>query len=92
MERVEEGFENIQVPFVPLTARQGLEELHLFLEEIRMTGNRTIFRSDHASNYLVLKGRLGRDREMMIAQLRAVLDAPPEDDVLNLRPEWSRGL
>lgn len=47
----------------------------------------TIFRSDHASNYLPLKGVLGQDKQMMLRQL---------DDAINgrvaLRQEWQRGL
>ena len=47
----------------------------------------TVFRSDHASNYLALKGTLGGDKESMIAQL---------DDAIGgrvaLRQEWQRGL
>jgi hypothetical protein len=78
--------------FEPLTARQSLQELKIFLEHIDMDTNKTIFRSDHASNYLVLKGRLGRDKDKMLAQLNSVLDAPKEEDVYNLRPEWARGL
>ncbi|CAB9524986.1 radical SAM domain protein [Seminavis robusta] len=78
--------------FEPLTARESLQELYSFLQNTNITTNSTIFRSDHASNYLVLKGRLGRDKQTMLAQLAAVLDAPEEDDVYNLRPEWARGL
>jgi hypothetical protein len=28
----------------------------------------------------------------LLAELRAVLDAPPERDAANLRAEWQRGL
>jgi hypothetical protein len=89
MDRIEEGFDG---DFQPLTAREGLTELKSLLENIDMATNKTVFRSDHASNYLVLKGRLGRDKATMLEQLTAVLDAPEEDDVYNLRPEWVRGL
>lgn len=89
MDRVEEGFDG---DFQPLTAREGLKELKLLLENIDIPTDKTIFRSDHASNYLVLKGRLGRGKAKMLEQLTAVLDAPEEDDVNNLRPEWARGL
>jgi radical SAM superfamily enzyme YgiQ (UPF0313 family) len=46
-----------------------------------------IFRTNHASNYLPLSGRLPRDRERMVRALDAALagDVP-------LRPEWTRGL
>ena len=89
MDRVQNGYDG---NYQPLTPREGLEELRLFLENIDITSNRTVFRSDHASNYLVLKGRLGRDKKKLLDQLDTVLDAPKEQDVFNLRPEWARGL
>ncbi len=62
-----------------------LRELRIFIDEARPTD--TIFRSNHASNYLPLKGRLPRDRERLLAMIDAALagSAP-------LRPEWARGL
>jgi len=91
MTRIEEGFGD--TGFEPLSARESLRELEQFLEAIDMPNwNRTIFRSDHPSNYLELKGRLGRERERLLSEVRIVLDAPEEDDVHNLRPEWARGL
>lgn len=89
MDRVQRGYNGT---YQALTPRQGLEELRTFLDHIDITTNRTVFRSDHASNYLVLKGRLGRDRQKLLDQLNSILKAPPEDDVHNLRPEWARGL
>ena len=89
MNRIDAGFGG---DFQPLTAREALLELKTFLEGIDIATNKTIFRSDHASNYLVLKGRLGRDRDTMISELTAVLNAPEEDDFYKLRPEWARGL
>jgi hypothetical protein len=50
---------------------------------------RTIFRSDHASNYLVLKGTLNRDRDRLLSTVRQALDRPGS---VPLRPEWLRGL
>ena len=91
LDRVQEGYGD-EEEFQILTPRQGLEELRLFLDNVQMESNRTIFRSDHASNYLVLKGRLGRDKQRLLDQLDAVLNAPEEEDVYNLRPEWARGL
>ena len=94
--RVEIGYEkngDSRENFAELTPREGLAELELFLQSIDMPrSGKTIFRSDHASNYLVLKGRLGRDRDKLLQDLRDVLDASPEDDKRNLRPEWARGL
>ena len=50
---------------------------------------RTLFRSDHASNWLVLKGTLGADKERLLAQVRAAIDAP---DAVSLRAAWMRGM
>ena len=62
-----------------------LSELRWFVEEARPTG--AIFRSNHASNYLPIGGRLPRDRDAILA----AIDAALQGRVL-LRPEWARGL
>ena len=49
----------------------------------------TVFRSDHASNYLVLKGTLGADKVRMLAQVRKAIEQPQQ---AHLRQEWQRGL
>lgn len=64
-----------------------LMELRLFLSETSLTN--TIFRSDHASNYLSLKGILGRDKARLIGQLDEAI-GNPQSGVL--REEWERGL
>jgi radical SAM superfamily enzyme YgiQ (UPF0313 family) len=104
LDRIEDGYRRNRVNsddndndrgtpfFQPLSARQGLEELRVFLENVDIVTNKTVFRSDHASNYLALKGRLGREKESLLEQLNAVLNAPEEEDFYNLRPEWARGL
>jgi radical SAM superfamily enzyme YgiQ (UPF0313 family) len=92
-QRVNNGFDGINVPFQELTPRKGLEELELFLSTVDISSaGRTVFRSDHASNYFVLKGRLGRDKKRLLSELRVVLDAPEDEDQYKLRPEWARGL
>jgi radical SAM superfamily enzyme YgiQ (UPF0313 family) len=48
-----------------------------------------LFRSNHASNYLPVGGRLPRDREAMVAALDRVLAAP---DLARLKPEQWRSL
>mgnify|MGYP007083928992 FL=1 len=42
------------------------------LEHIDSEGS--VFRSNHASNYLTLKGTLNRDREAMCEQIRTALE------------------
>lgn len=80
---MQEGFEG---KFEPLSQHELLEETLLFLENLEL--DKTIFRSDHASNYLVLKGVLGRDKDRLVEQARQALSASGD---IPLRPEWARG-
>ena len=57
------------------------------LGDLPEDGPSVIFRSDHASNYLPLKGTLPRDHASLMAQLDAA-----ESGRVRLRPEWARGL
>lgn len=78
--------------FEPLSPRETLEELEMFLSYIDDSDKgvqRIIFRSDHASNYFVLKGRL-REKTRLMQEIRCALDDPDESS--HLRPEWMRGL
>ncbi len=72
---------------------EPLDQLGLFREMEHLLStlelNNTVFRSDHASNWLVLKGRLGRDKPRLLEQVRAAI-AHPEG--APLRPAWARGL
>jgi len=43
------------------------KEMKLLMENLNL--EKTIFRSDHASNHLVLKGILGRDKERLIGEI-----------------------
>jgi radical SAM superfamily enzyme YgiQ (UPF0313 family) len=62
-----------------------LRELAWFVEEARPTA--AIFRSNHASNYLPIGGRLPRDRASILASIREAFEGRAP-----LRPEWLRGL
>lgn len=64
---------------------ETLDELRVLVDRMRLTG--AVFRSNHASNYLPLGGRLPADR----ARLLAVIDAARRGDV-PLVPEEFRGL
>ena len=55
-----------------LAAPQVAKETLLMLEHIDSEGS--VFRSNHASNYLTLKGTLNRDREAMCEQIRTALE------------------
>jgi len=82
-ERFRAGFPEWQ----PLGVPGLLREMERFLAGLDL--KRTIFRSDHASNWLVLKGTLGADRERLLGEVRTAL-AHPEN--APLRPAWARGL
>src|SRR5690606_27478177 len=73
--------------FEPLTQPGLFEEIRLFLEHLEL--EKTVFRSDHASNYLVLKGVLGRDKTRLLQEVNLALTSP---GAVPLRPEWMRGL
>ncbi|MGK0445935.1 MAG: radical SAM superfamily enzyme YgiQ (UPF0313 family) [Bermanella sp.] len=62
-------------------------ELKHFISHLEL--DNTIFRSDHASNYLPLKGVLGKDKAVMLEQIDTALYQP---DKIRLRQEWQRGL
>lgn len=73
--------------FIPLNTIGLIAEMKLFIENLELT--QTVFRSDHASNYLVLRGNFPRDKEEMLSRINKVLDDPAN---AQLRPEWMRGL
>ena len=73
--------------FVPLTQMELFEEMLTLISNTRLKS--TVFRSDHASNYLSLKGILDRDKERLLAQLKEAIDHP---EGAELREEWQRGL
>lgn len=83
----EERFRAGYAGWEPLGQRALFEEMEIFLEALQL--QRTTFRSDHASNWLVLKGTLGAEKARMLQQVRQAI-AEPES--APLRPEWARGL
>jgi biotin synthase-like enzyme len=56
-----------------LSPTQIVEETRLMLEYIDIKGRNCVFRSNHASNYLSLRGNLPDDKARMTAQLDAAL-------------------
>lgn len=73
--------------YEPLDQPGLFREMLLLLENLEL--DNTVFRSDHASNYLVLKGTLSRDRPRLLRTVHAALERP---GTVPLRPEWARGL
>lgn len=62
-----------------------LKEAKIFLENVDLKN--TVFRSNHASNYLSLAGNLNRDRQKLLDMLNHALNNPEV-----LKPEYYRGL
>lgn len=74
--------------FVQISPMQVMEEMELMLENIDMPEDaKTVFRSNHASNYISLKGDLPRDTEAMLMQVREAKNNPSL-----LKPEFFRAL
>ena len=71
--------------FQLLTQPQVLRETRLLVENLDSPGS--VFRMNHASNYLVLKGTLNQDKGAMLRTIDAA-----EHDLSRLRPEEWRGL
>ena len=60
-ERYQKGYGG---DFVALDQADLFQEMYWLLDNLELEN--TIFRSDHASNYLVLKGALGRDKPRLL--------------------------
>lgn len=71
--------------FHPQTAQGILEETRLLLQNIKY--GPIHFTSDHASNYLALKGTIPEEAPQMIAAIDSALAGDTA-----IRPEWLRGL
>jgi radical SAM superfamily enzyme YgiQ (UPF0313 family) len=60
--------------FTELSPIQLFQEMKLFMTHLEL--EQTIFRSDHASNSLVLKGILGRDKARISQQIEDAINNP----------------
>lgn len=70
-ERFEKGFEKFGSNWREMNLLELFEEMRLLLENLNL--EKTIFRSDHASNHLVLKGILGRDKPRLLAEVDSAI-------------------
>jgi radical SAM superfamily enzyme YgiQ (UPF0313 family) len=70
-----------------LTPIELAQELRTFLANLELKS--TIFRSNHASNYLALKGTLPKDRDALVNVLDEVLANPRKAAFV---PDWLRAL
>ncbi len=72
---------------------EPLDQQGLFVEMEQLIDGlelkRTVFRSDHASNWLVLKGVLGADKDRLLHEVKMAIQRPAD---AKLRPHWQRGL
>ena len=60
--------------FEPLDQAGLFREMFWLLDTLELES--TVFSSDHASNYLVLKGTLSRDKPRLLQTVRDALGAP----------------
>ena len=77
-EKIQKGEFELMTPY------DNLKETKLMLENMDCPG--CIFRSNHASNYVNLKGTLNEDQERMMAQLEEAIQGN-----IHLKEEWMRG-
>ena len=70
--------------FTLLSPAEVLKETELFLQHVDSEG--TVFRMNHASNYLTLKGTLNQDRQALLDKVRSGLSGA------SLKPEFLRAL
>lgn len=83
----ERRFRQAFADYRPLSQQDLFVEVERLLQGLEL--HDTVFRSDHASNYLVLKGTLGADKQHLLAQVRRAIEQPRQ---AGLRQEWQRGL
>jgi radical SAM superfamily enzyme YgiQ (UPF0313 family) len=83
----EERFRSAFPGWRALTLPELFAEMERFLIGLEL--KRTVFRSDHASNWLILKGTLGADKERLLQQVRQAIAQP---EAVGLRAAWARGL
>lgn len=73
--------------YVRMSQTDLFKELYTMIDKSKLENS--IFRSDHASNYLILKGILSRDKDSMLEKLNKAIN---KDSDIRLREEWQRGL
>lgn len=79
------GNQALRGEFQVLSAEESLLETRELIENLQVSGMH--FTSDHASNYLPLKGTLNEDKEKLLSLIDGALDG-----TVGIRSEYSRGL
>lgn len=83
--RISEMIQNRE--FEPMDPWDILKELKVLVEGLELTN--CVFRTNHASNYLPIRGTMNADKE---AILKALSDTIGSDDTSRLKPSYLRGL
>jgi len=73
--------------FQPCDSTQILEELYTMIEHTSDDLQKCVFNTNHASNYLSLKGELGRDKQKFLKIIKTGINNPSVR-----RPDYLRGL
>ena len=71
----------------PCSQHELFAEMETFVAALEL--RRTVFRSDHVSNRLVLKGTLGAEKPRLLSEIHSAIATP---ESTSLRPHWQRGL
>ncbi len=81
-DKVEAGFDG---DFTPLNTAELCEEIRTFIEHTDL--DKSIFRSDHVSNHLVLKGVLGKDKQAMLDEIDDAIEHFKEHPEIQHNPQ-----
>ncbi|MBD3353228.1 MAG: radical SAM protein [Candidatus Lokiarchaeota archaeon] len=79
--------EKVEGEFKPMNADEILREMRIIIANITEDVNHCVFRSNHASNYLAIKGTLSKDKDKILK----IIDSNLKDH-RNIRPEFYRAL
>ena len=83
----EERFRSRYLQWEPLEQQGLFVEMERLIDALEL--KRTVFRSDHASNWLVLKGVLGAEKDRLLHEIADAIHQPVS---ASLRAAWHRGL
>jgi len=83
--RFQAGYNEQGGQYEQMDQQELFKELRTFVGALELEN--TVFRSDHASNQLALKGTLGEDKAELLAQIDTAIAAPEQ---AHLRPVWIR--
>ena len=73
--------------FIPMKPMEILKELKILVEHLELSN--CVFRTNHASNYLPIRGVLNKDKETILELLTQTIN---NEDTSQLRPGYLRGL